>query len=180
MPLSPRRDLDRSAIGIGVNTMVLTWVQMVRWQPIAGVADAASRAARRDRAPAAASTSARRGREYRDLQRRLAPFPSLLAFRMAPLTIGDAADVERAYGLFVSGNYFASLALARGAGRLLRAEDADAAWQSSGRRHLARLLADPFRGARRPSTLRIGSTASAHHRWRRPGAVPGHRAGPRV
>ena len=43
---------------------------------------------------------------------------------MAPLTIGDASRVERATGLFVSGNYFVDLGLRAAAGRLLTPEEA--------------------------------------------------------
>src|SRR5215208_2696729 len=49
--------------------------------------------------------------EYRDLRERLRSFPGLIAFRMAPLNVGEADRTERAYGLLVSGNYFSALGL---------------------------------------------------------------------
>ena len=43
----------------------------------------------------------------------------LLAFRMAPLYVGDSGKVERGNGLLVSGNYFSGLGLSPALGRLL-------------------------------------------------------------
>ena len=63
--------------------------------------------------------------EYRDLADRLQTMTDLLAFRMAPLYVGDSGKVERGNGLLVSGNYFSGLGLTPALGRLLRPEDVD-------------------------------------------------------
>ena len=72
------------------------------------------RAANRQRAFAGASWL-----EYRDLRDRLRSFEDVIAFRMAPLYVGKPGDVDRAYGMLVSSNYFAVLGLTPAAGRFL-------------------------------------------------------------
>lgn len=122
MPLVSTVVIVSLAIGIGANTVVFSWLQMVRWKPLPGVAAVSSVLTiepRTDHGVYVGSSWL----DYRDFQERLTAFQSLLAFRMAPLTIGAASRVERATGLFVSGNYFSSLDLDAAAGRLLTIED---------------------------------------------------------
>jgi predicted permease len=123
MPLVSFVVIVSLAIGIGANTVVFSWLQMVRWKPLPGVADAASLQTiePRDDNGVYVGTS---WRDYLDFQERLRSFEWLLAFRMTPLTVGAAPQVERASGLFVSGNYFSSLSLRPAAGRLLGPADA--------------------------------------------------------
>ena len=63
--------------------------------------------------------------EYRDLRGRLRTITSLMAFRMAPLYVGESGHVERGNGLLVSSNYFSALGLEPAVGRFLRAEETD-------------------------------------------------------
>ena len=134
---------------------------MVRWKPLPGVADAAPPADRRDRGPTRAPTSAPPGCGSVDLQRRTR------IVRLAAGLASDAAhgrrraEVERAAGLFVSGNYFEALALRPAAGRLLAPEDAGA----PGRQPVAVISYDYWQthfGAARTavgSTIRVNGQA---------------------
>jgi predicted permease len=112
-------------LGIGANTTVFSWLQMVRWKPLPGVAGAAALQSLETRTASGAyvGTSWRR---YLDLQERTRSFAWLLASRATPLTIGDAPAIERATAFLVSGNYFAALGLRPAAGRLLTPDDAAA------------------------------------------------------
>jgi len=95
-------------IGIGVNTAVFSWVQAVVLRPLPGVADAASFQLIESRTENGAHPGSS-WLEYRDLRTRLPSLPNLLAFRMAPFTVGAADHAERSYGLLVSDNYFSAL-----------------------------------------------------------------------
>jgi predicted permease len=110
------------AIGIGANTVVFSWLQMVKWKPLPGVAAASTLQLIEPRTGNGVYVGAS-WPDYRDLQQRLRSFQWLIAFRMTSLTVGDASRVERATGLFVSGNYFASLDLHPAAGHLLGPDD---------------------------------------------------------
>ncbi|HEY2377600.1 MAG TPA: ABC transporter permease [Gemmatimonadaceae bacterium] len=109
-------------IGIGVNTAVFSWVQAVILHPLPGVAEAASFHLVEARTESAAHPGSS-WLEYVDLRTRLPSMPNVLAFRMAPFTVGAADHVERTYGLLVSGNYFSALGLRPAAGRFPRPEE---------------------------------------------------------
>lgn len=106
------------AIGIGVNTVVFSWMQAVVLEPLPGVAEATSYylVEPRTDAGAYAGTS---WAEYLDLRERLASFREIIAFRMTPVYVGAPGRVERGYGLLVSGNYFTALGLRPALGRFL-------------------------------------------------------------
>ena len=110
------------AIGIGANTVVFSWLQMVKWKPLPGVAAASTLRTIEPRTDGGVYVGAS-WLDYRDFQARLTSFQWLLTFRMVPLTIGDPSRVERATGQLVSGNYFAVLGLRPAAGRLLEPAD---------------------------------------------------------
>ena len=163
MPLVSLVIVASLGLGIGANTTVFSWLQMVRWKPLPGVADAGRLQTIETRTDQGAYVGTSWLR-FLDLQRRSRSFAWLLASRPTPLTIGDAPAVERATALFVSGNYFEALAQRPAAGRLLSPADAERAGTPAGRGHLVRLLADALRrGAHRPSARRSASTA---RRWR--------------
>ena len=109
-------------IGIGVNTAVFSWVQAVILRPLPGVADAGSFQLIEARTENGAHPGSS-WLEYRDLRTRVPSLPNLLAFRMAPFTVGAADHVERTYGLLVSDNYFSALGVRPAAGRFLRPEE---------------------------------------------------------
>ena len=113
------------AIGIGVNTTVFSWIEARVIRPLPGVdrgADFLLVEARGENGSYPSMTWL----EYRDLRDRLSSFQSLIAFRMAPLSVGAADWSERTYGILVSANYFSALGLTPHAGRFIEAADADA------------------------------------------------------
>jgi predicted permease len=125
MPLVSLVVIVSLAIGIGANTVVFSWLQMVRWKPLPGVVAASTLQLvepRTDNGVYVGSSWL----DYRDFWERLTSFQWLIAFRLTALTVGDGSSVERATGLFVSGNYFSALGLRPAAGRLLVAGDAEA------------------------------------------------------
>ena len=113
-------------VGIGVNTAVFSWIQALVLKPIPGV----ERSASFYNVEAKADTGTYPGMswaEYRDLVPRLQSIDELIAFRMAPLNVGEAARTERTYALLVSGNYFSGLGLRPALGRFIRPDEADVA-----------------------------------------------------
>ena len=114
------------AIGIGVNTAVFSWIQLVIFHPLPGVSDAGSFQLLEPRA-ASGSYPGVSWLEYRDLRERLPSFRDLLAFRMVPFNVGEVGRAERTYGLLVSGNYFSELGLRPVLGRFVLPEEAERA-----------------------------------------------------
>jgi predicted permease len=111
-------------VGIGVNTAVFSWIQAFLLRPIPGV----DRSASFYHVEPKADTGTYPGMswpEYRDLAPRLQAIDELIAFRMAPLNIGEAGRTERTYALLVSGNYFTGLGLRPALGRFIRPDEAD-------------------------------------------------------
>lgn len=105
-------------IGIGVNTVVFSWLQSRVFQPLPGVVDGASFHLIEPRGEnnTYPGTS---WLEYQDLQERLPSFRDVIAFRMVPFNVGAADQLERTSGLLVSGNYFSGLGVQPALGRLL-------------------------------------------------------------
>jgi predicted permease len=127
MPVLAAVVVTSLAAGIGVNTVVFSWVRAVTVHPLPGVAHGA-------RLHYVAPLTDRGGRpgsswlEFEDLARDLRGFRSLFAVRMTPFYIGaPAAGVDRAYGMFVSDGYFPALALTPAAGRFPGPGDRDQA-----------------------------------------------------
>ena len=110
------------AVGIGVNVVVFSWLEAVVLKPLPGVADARGFHFVEPRAETASHPGAS-WLEYRDLSEQLRSFRELLAFRMVPFNVGEAARTERVYGLLVSGNYFTALGLRPQLGRFLAPGD---------------------------------------------------------
>src|SRR5205809_2847573 len=109
------------AVGIGVNTAVFSWVQAMILRPLPGVPDTGRMHLVEPRTETGSYPGAS-WLEYRDLRDRLRSIPDLVAFRMVAFNVGEAARVERTYGLFVSENYFSSLRLQPALGRFLRSD----------------------------------------------------------
>jgi predicted permease len=125
MPLVAAVIVVSLGLGIGANTTVFSWLQMVRWKPLPGVADAATLQtleARTDNGVYLGTSWA----AFQDIAPRARSFAWLIASRGTPVTIGEAPQVERAAALLVSGNYFDALQLTPAAGRLLSPSDARA------------------------------------------------------
>ena len=111
-------------VGIGANTVVFSWIEAVIFKPIPGVRDAGAFHLIEPRTDTGIYVGTS-WPEYRDLHDRLHTMTDLIAFRMAPLYVGESGKVERGNGLFVSGNYFSALGLKPALGRLLRSQDAE-------------------------------------------------------
>ena len=111
-------------VGIGVNTAVFSWIQAIVLTPIPGVANSGSFY----HVEAKADTGTYPGMswtEYRDLTPQLSSIEQLVAFRMAPLNVGEAGETERTYAQLVSGNFFDSLRLTPAAGRFIRSDEVE-------------------------------------------------------
>jgi predicted permease len=109
-------------VGIGVNTVVFSWLQALVLRPLPGVADAS----RFHLIETQNDSGVRPGvswSEYLDLSD-LQSFDGVMAFRMVPLSVGGAARVERTPALLVSGNYFSLLGLQPALGRFFRVDEA--------------------------------------------------------
>ena len=111
-------------VGIGVNTAVFSWIQAIVLKPIPGVDDSG----RFYHVEPKSDTGTYPGlswAEYRDLKPRLASIDELVAFRMAPLNVGQPGRTERTYAQLVSGNFFDALHLTAVAGRFIRSDEVE-------------------------------------------------------
>jgi predicted permease len=113
-------------VGIGLNTAVFSWIQAVVLKPIPGV-DGSGSFYHLEPKSDSGSYPGMSWPEYRDVQSRMQAVDQLIAFRMAPLNVGEAGRTERTYALLVSGNYFSGLGLAPAAGRFIQPDEVDAA-----------------------------------------------------
>jgi predicted permease len=113
-------------VGIGLNTAVFSWIQAVVLKPIPGVGNSGSFYHLEPKSDTG-SYPGMSWAEYRDLQSRIQAIDELIAFRMAPLNVGEPGRTERTYALLVSGNYFPGLDLQPAAGRLIRPDEAEVA-----------------------------------------------------
>lgn len=116
-------------VGIGVNTAVFSWIQAIVLKPIPGVEHSGSFYHLEPKADTG-TYPGMSWAEYRDLEPRLQSIDGLIAFRMAPLNVGDTGRTERTYALLVSGNYFPALGLRPAAGRFIRPDEAEVAGAS--------------------------------------------------
>src|ERR1700680_1842103 len=112
------------AIGIGVNTTIFSWIQLVLLQPLPGVSGAAKFLAVEPRTETGEYAGAS-WREYRDLQTQVPALRDLVAFQMVPFNVGEKGQTERTFGQLVSGNYFSALGLQPAIGRFIRPEEAE-------------------------------------------------------
>ena len=110
------------AIGIAVNTVVFSWIQAVVLRPIPGVRDASAFFLVEPRTETGIYPASS-WPEYQDLRAGMRTIADPVAFRMAPLYVGEPGAVERGNALLVSGNYFAALGLRPARGRFLRDDE---------------------------------------------------------
>lgn len=110
------------AIGIGVNTVVFSWMQARLLNPVPGVDDGRDLLLIEPRTEAGLYPGAS-WPEFKDLQTMLGGFDEVIAARMAPLYVGPAGGVERIFGLLVSSNYFSALGVRPAAGRFFAADE---------------------------------------------------------
>jgi predicted permease len=111
-------------IGIGVNTAVFSWIQVILLEPIPGVANGGSfyNVLPKSDTGTYPGTS---WREYQDLRAQLPSVEDLVAFRMAPFNVGEPGRTERAYAQLVSGNFFTALRMQPVVGRFIRPDEVE-------------------------------------------------------
>jgi predicted permease len=114
------------AVGIGVNTTVFSWIQLMLFEPVPGVKGAANFLLVEPRSESAGYIGAS-WLEYRGLENELPALRDVVAFEMVPFNVGDPSRVERTHGQLVSGNYFSALGLKPVIGRFIRPEEAERA-----------------------------------------------------
>ena len=112
------------AIGIGVNTTILSWIQMILLQPLPGVRGAANFLLVEPRAEAGGYPGAS-WLEYRDLRTQVPALRDVVAFQMVPFNVGERGHTERVFGQLVSGNYFSALGMKPTIGRFIRSDEVE-------------------------------------------------------
>ena len=110
------------AIGIGVNTVVFSWIQARILKPVPGVAAGGQLLLIEPKTDAGLYAGAS-WPEFKDLRGTLQSFDGLVAARMAPLYVGPAGSVERLFGLLVSDNYFSALGVQPALGRFFASDE---------------------------------------------------------
>lgn len=122
MPLLSTVVVLSLGVGIGVNTVVFSWVQAVLFKPLPAVAESASFHFVEPRSDAGSYPGVS-WLEHDDMRERLRSFRDLVAFRIAPLNVGEARRPERTFAQLVSGNFFDALGLRPALGRFIRADE---------------------------------------------------------
>ena len=112
------------AIGIGVNTTIFSWIQMILFEPIPAVSGAANFLLVEPRTETGGYPGAS-WLEYRDLQTQVPALRDIVASQMVPFNVGERGQTERTFGQLVSGNYFSGLGLKPAIGRFIRPEEAE-------------------------------------------------------
>jgi predicted permease len=112
------------AIGIGVNTTIFSWIQMILFEPMPAVTGAANFLLVEPRTEAGGYPGAS-WLEYRDVQTQVPALRDVVASQMVPFNVGEKGRTERTHGQLVSGNYFSALALKPAIGRFFRPEEAE-------------------------------------------------------
>src|ERR1700687_1814828 len=112
------------AIGIGVNTTIFSWIQMILFQPMPAVTGASSFLLVEPRSDTARYPGAS-WLEYRDQQTHVPALRDIVASQMVPFNVGQPGQTERTHGQLVSGNFFSALGLKPVIGRFIRPEEAE-------------------------------------------------------
>lgn len=111
------------ALGIGANTVVFSWIRWAILNPLPAVAKAGELYVIEPR-DAGGTYVGSSWREYLDLRERTHTFVDLTAFRFRrTLSLGGPGSDERAWAMFVSGNYFDFLGLQPAHGRFFRTDE---------------------------------------------------------
>jgi predicted permease len=110
------------ALGIGATTAAFGWMKDVLLNPLPGVPAGGRIVAVESVTPAGTFIDSS-WPDYRDLRDRSRAFDGLLAFNDRPLRLGPDDGSERAWALFVSGNYFDVLHVSPAAGRFFSPDE---------------------------------------------------------
>jgi predicted permease len=117
------------AAGIGINTVVFSWIQARILKPIPGAPDSAAVLLIEPKSEAGLYTGAS-WPEFEDMREQLRSFESVFAAAIAPLYVGEPGNVERVFGLLVSDNYFSALRVMPVKGRFFAPEEVQKAGAS--------------------------------------------------
>ena len=109
-------------LGIGVNTVVFSWIQARVIGPIPGARDSGS-VLLVEPNPNGGQYPGASWLEFKDMRQSLASFESLFAARIVPAYVGETGAVERLFAQLVSDNYFSALGVEPAAGRFFRADE---------------------------------------------------------
>ena len=109
-------------IGIGVNTVVFSWMQFLLFNPLPGVKSASTLQLIEPRTDNGGFPGLS-WLEARDLRERLRSFRGVFVSRIVPFNVGEANRVERTFGQLVSDNYFSELGVTAASGRLIGPDD---------------------------------------------------------
>ena len=112
------------AIGIGVNTTIFSWIQMILFEPMPAVSGAANFLLVELRTETGGYPGAS-WLEYRALQAQVPALRDIVASQMVAFNVGEPGQTERTHGQLVSGNYFSTLGLKPAAGRLIQPQEAE-------------------------------------------------------
>jgi len=112
------------AIGIGVNTTIFSWIQIMLFEPMPAVSGAANFLMVEPRSETGGYPGAS-WQEYRDLRTQVPALRDVVASQMVPFNVGERGQTERTHGQLVSGNYFSALGLKPAMGRFFRPEEAE-------------------------------------------------------
>lgn len=112
------------AIGIGVNTTIFSWIQIMLFEPMPAVSGAANFLMVEPRTETGGYPGAS-WQEYRDLRTQVPALRDIVASQMVPFNVGERGQTERTHGQLVSGNYFSALGLKPAMGRFFRPEEAE-------------------------------------------------------
>jgi predicted permease len=112
------------AVGIGVNTTILSWIQTILLKPVPAVSGASNFVLVEPRTETGGYPGAS-WLEYRDLQTQVPALRDIVASQMVPFNVGETGQTERTHGQLVSGNYFSALGLKPAIGRFIRPEEAE-------------------------------------------------------
>jgi len=112
------------AIGIGVNTTIFSWIQMILFEPMPAVSGAANFLLVEPRTETGGYPGVS-WLEYRDVQAQVPALREIVASQMVPLNVGERGQTERTHGQLVSGNFFSALGLKPALGRFFRPEEAE-------------------------------------------------------
>jgi predicted permease len=109
------------AIGIGVNTVVFSWLKASVFNPLPGVSAAVVLLETRDDTGNFVSTS---WLEYQDLRKMLPSFEAIAAHRPRALYLGDSEREARVFSEYVSENFFDLLEIRPQLGRFFAPDEA--------------------------------------------------------
>ena len=112
------------AIGIGVNTTIFSWIQLMMFEPMPAVGGASKFLLIEPHSETGGYPGAS-WLEYRDLQAGLPALRDILAWEMAPFNVGEKGQTDRTFGQLVSGNYFSALGLKPAIGRFIQPQEAE-------------------------------------------------------